>query len=196
MGVSRRSIMRYLEANPEFAEACRTAKKLARSDDPLAIEALLWSVMPPDVAGPAPQAVEAVQIVPAPPAVDPDVPPAAPDPNLIVPGLPPLTERSLLAECWRGIFDRSEATGYRVVCMRTLGEQLLERRRQLHPRVQPPVVETGRAARPSDPGVPANVWLEARRNFLGPAPDDGGAEGDDAGDGGDVEPPKALARQG
>ncbi len=191
MGTSRRSIMRYLAANPEFAEACRTAKELARSDDPLAIEALLWSVMPPEEAGPAPQALEAVQIVPAPPAVDPDVVPGRPsdDPNLLVPGLPPLTERNLLAECWRGIFDKKEATGYRVACMRALGEQLLERRRRLPQPGLQPAVETGRAGRPSDPGVPANVWLEARRNFLGPAPDDG--EGD-----GDAQPPGVLARQG
>jgi hypothetical protein len=114
-----------------------------------------------------------------PPKVDPN---AVPEPPPPYPATREELREKLFEFYWAKMHDKTEHPRMRVVCTQALHSEAFEPRfSRAHPSPAAEAIEQQAAReRGRDPGVPASVWQEARRNFLGPAPDE--AETDKGGD--------------
>jgi hypothetical protein len=175
IGASSRAVERYREKHPDFADLCVRAKKIAKTNDPDAIEAFLREAVPEpgsDIDPSERVVVAPVQIVPAavPPVFDAEVMPGPPpeDPDLLVPGLPPLTERNLLAFHWRTMHDVNAPSGLRSACTRALHEHTLTRAHQRRLLQMDPGMQRRAPAR--ELGLTKETNDRVRRAIIGPPP--------------------------
>jgi hypothetical protein len=91
------------------------------------------------------------------------------DPDLLVPGLPPLTERNLIAFHWRTMHDRTEPSGLRSACTRALHEHTLDRSHRRQMMQLDPVVSSRRAPA-RERGLTRDTTNQVLRAIIGPPP--------------------------
>src|SRR5690606_1868492 len=80
------------------------------------------------------------------------------------------SDDEIAAFCWQTVRNPNESDGMRRAALAALTLDRQSRGRkagELHQSIE---AEARAGVRGRDPGVPASVWQEARRNFLGPAP--------------------------
>lgn len=187
-GVNRKTVTRWRQGVVGFAAAYDRAVQLSRDESErarreLELLVLAWtpgglvtnaeqSVVDPDVLGADGSEITLQGALPSKPFVSPYTKVRPPTPDEWI------AEMAAMAKDERQP-ERVRVTAIAAVTTGLLGGPGGRSRRPAE--LDDPAMAAAAQARGRDPGVPASVWQEARRNFLGPAP----AQADDS-KGGDV----------
>jgi len=184
VGVDRSTVLRWKRGNPGFAAAFDRAAALSRDASPEGRETLdklvaAWAPGGLDRAWPRHLAV-AVDVIGSDGRTiasgDGASGDAAADPSAPYTTRRPPTRDEWLAEMARLSLCPNTPERVRAVCIAAVTSGLLggpgDRSSRPKGLDDLDVTEAARAARGREAGVPASVWVEARRNFLGPAPGD------------------------
>jgi len=174
-GSSSKAVQRWARRHPAFKERLTRARELRGSSDLDAISELLGPsiVEVPDELEPPPvPPAPPVSIVPARQVVEGEVvEERAKDDELLVPGLPALNERNLLAFYWRTIHDPNAPAGIRSTCIRALHDHTIVRVRQQRSLQLDHAPARTKASGAREKGWSAGVVWGVRRAIVGRPPD-------------------------